>query len=97
MFIFPAKKPATDTVVPEPKLTPEELAIFKEQERLEKLAEKLKEKEELKRKWEEEKERRKKEKAVVNDIDFSYIQLTKKQNKTVCKISLAYILIEIKN
>ena len=59
------KKATPEPVHEEPKLTPEELAILKEQQRLEKLAEKQKEKEMLRKKWEEEKERRKKEKALV--------------------------------
>ena len=59
-----AKKPSPAPVV-DPKLTPEELAFLKEQQRLEMLAEKQKERDMLRKKWEDEKERKKKEKALV--------------------------------
>ena len=73
-YFYPtAKKPAAPSPVPEPKLTNEELAILREQERQEKLAEKLKEAEEKRKKWEEEKERRRIEKLAVSGVFLAHL------------------------
>ena len=69
-YIFAAAKKPSPAPVVDPKLTPEELAFLKEQQRLEMLAEKQKERDMLRKKWEDEKERKKKEKALVIILVF---------------------------